>query len=69
MEPIIKCRTIEKFTLEEFDKLKNICRKNNEERGKLFVGDTFECDEKMAKYLLGENAKQKIVAKVIEIKR
>lgn len=64
---MIKCKVIEQFTLESFDKLKNIKRAKIEERGKLFVGDEFECDEEMVKYLTGGNAKNKVVVKVIEV--
>ena len=65
---MFRCQVIEYFTLEEYGKLKNIKRKTVEKYGKLYVGDTFECDEKMARYLLGENDKNKCVVKVIEIK-
>lgn len=64
---MIKCRVIEQFTLKDFDKLSNIKRKSIEEKGKLFVGDEFECDEQMASYLTGDNEKKKVVVKVIEI--
>ena len=33
----------------------------------MFVGDTFECDEKMADYLTGGNKLNKVVVKVIEV--
>ena len=66
---MIKAEVIEKFTLVKFDDLKNIVRKNkeNNERGTLYVGDTFECDEDMAKYLTGSNIKNKTVIKIVEI--
>ena len=66
---MIKVETIEEFTLKDFDKLKNIKRFNEEKNkeGCLFVGDTFECDENMAKYLTGNNKLNKIVVKVIEV--
>lgn len=64
---MIKCEVIEKFTLKDFDLLKNIQRKNGGATGKLYVGDTFECDEKMAKYLTGDNAKGNVVVKIIEV--
>ena len=51
----------------EFSKLKNIVRKNANTEGELYVGDTFECDEKMAEYLTGENALKKVVVKIIEV--
>lgn len=64
---MIKCEVIEEFTLSRFDDLKNIQRKNKKENGRLYVGDTFECEEAMAKYLTGENPKGKVVVKVIEV--
>lgn len=64
---MIKCEVIERFDLKDFNKLKNIQRKAINEEGKLFVGDTFECDEEMAKYLLGDNVLKKVVVKVIEV--
>lgn len=64
---MIKVRVIEDFTLQEFDKLKNIIRKRKEQEGKLFIGDIFECDEKMANYLTGNNSINRAVVKVIEV--
>lgn len=64
---MIKCEVIEAFTLKAFDELKNIVRKDEELKGKLFEGDTFECDKEMANYLLGDNEANKVVVKVIEV--
>ena len=64
---MIKCEVIEQFTLGKYDELKNIIRKDKDEKGRLFVGDIFECDIEMARYLLGNNDSQKCVVKVIEI--
>lgn len=64
---MIKCEVIEKFTLKDFDKLQNIERKTINTQGTLYVGDTFECDEEMAKYLSGGNVLKKVVVKVIEV--
>lgn len=64
---MIKCEVIEKFDLKDFDKLKNIQRKNLDVKGSLFVGDTFECNEKMVDYLTGNNVLNKKVVKVIEV--
>jgi len=64
---VVRCEVIEKFTLGEFDKLKNLKRKSLDTKGTLYVGDTFECDDKMAKYLTGGNALKKVVIKVLEI--
>ena len=64
---MIKVKVIEDFTLQEFDKLKNIIRKGKEQEGKLFIGDIFECNEKMADYLTGNNSINRAVVKVIEV--
>lgn len=64
---MIKCEVIETFTLSKFNELKNIKRKNLEETGRLFVGDTFECDKNMAEYLLGNNKNNRAYIKVIEV--
>lgn len=63
-----KLIAIEDFNIKDFDKLKNIIRVANEKEGKIFKNDTFECDEKMAKYLTNEveNPAKRPVAKVIE---
>ena len=64
---MIKVEVIEKFSLKEFNKIQNIARASIDEMGKLFVGDTFDCDEDMAKYLLGDNPLGRAVVKVIEV--
>ena len=64
---MIKVKVIEDFTLQEFNKLKNIIRKKKEQEGKLFIGDIFECDEKMADYLTGNNSINRAVVKVVEV--
>ena len=64
---MIKVEVTEDFTLEKFNELKNIIRKTKEQEGKLFIGDTFECDKKMADYLTGNNPINRAVVKVIEV--
>jgi len=64
---MIKVEVIEEFTLGRFDELKNIQRKSREEKGRLFVGDIFECDKELADYLLGANALKRAFVKVIRI--
>ena len=66
---MIKCEVIENFTLKDFDKIeKSLIRGTvKNEKGHLYLKDTFECDEEMAKYLTGENAKKKVVVKVLEV--
>lgn len=64
---MIKCEVIKDFTLGKFNELKNIKRRMFDENGKLFIGDTFECDKKMADYLTGNNSQGEIVVKITEI--
>lgn len=57
------------FTLGKFNELRNIERKDpdKKEEGWLYYGDTFECDEDMQKYLLGDNKYKKAFVRVIEV--
>lgn len=65
---MIKCEVIEQFSLKDFDKLVNLKRGTTKDKyGELYVTDTFECTEEMAKYLTGDNEPKKIVVKVIEV--
>ena len=64
---MIRVEVIEKFDLKAFNELKNIKRAGKDVQGSLFVGDTFECTEKMVDYLTGNNAIGKTVVKVIEV--
>ena len=64
---MIKAETTRQFTLEKFNELKNIKRKNVDTPGQLNVGDIFECTKEMAEYLMGKNGKGETVVKVIEI--
>ena len=65
---MIKVRVINDFSLKEFAKIKNIVRFSYDKVGELYKNDTFECDEKMARYLTGDNSKKEIVVEIIEIK-
>ena len=65
---MIRCKVIEDFSLSDFDKLKNIKRSRIDVYGKLYIGDTFECDEGMVIYLMGNNIKGKKLVKIIELK-
>lgn len=64
---MVKVEVIKEFTLGEFDKLENIKRKSKEEKGKLFVGDVFECTKGMCDYLTGKNMEGKVVVKILEV--
>ena len=66
-ENMFKCVVTEEFTLKEFDKLQNIKRARINTYGRLYKGDTFECDEEMVDYLTGKNDLNKVVVKVIEV--
>ena len=65
---MVRVEATENFTLEAFDELKNLERKSGGVKGQLNTGDTFDCTEEMAKYLMGENKLNKVVVKVIEVK-
>ena len=64
---MIKLEVTETFTLEQYDKLTNVKSKTGRP-GYYEPGDTFECEDTMAKYLLGDNALKKTVVKVVEVK-
>ena len=64
---MIKVEVIKVFNLARYDELKNIERKSIETKGKLYVGDTFECTKELADYLLGDNPLKEPVVKVIEV--
>lgn len=65
---MIKLRAKQDFTLKDYKKLKNIESKHQErEKNTLYKDDMFECDEKMAKYLLGNNDLKIVVAELIEV--
>lgn len=64
---MIKCEVIENFTLEKFNQLENVKKVEIRKDNEFGVGDTFECTEKMADYLTGNNALNKTVVKVIEV--
>lgn len=70
---MVKCEVINQdVTIKDFKKLKNIKRLKNNDQIKEFnhfeIGDTFETDDEMAKYLAGETKEQPIVCiKVLEI--
>lgn len=65
---MIKVEVIEKFTLADYKKLKNVEKVIKREDNEFGVGDTFECDKEMVDYLTGNNSFKKEVVKVIEVK-
>lgn len=64
---MVKVKVIAPFYLARFGELQNIQRVSLDEDGKLFVGDTFECTEEMADYLIQGNAMKRAFVEVIEI--
>lgn len=64
---MFKVEVLEEFTLGRFDELKNIQRKAREEKGKLFVGDIFECTEELADYLIKNNSLGRAFVRIIEV--
>ena len=64
---MIKCEVVENFDLKAFGELKNIIRKSKDDKGKLYIGDTFECSQQMAEYLTGNNPLRKAVVKIVEV--
>ena len=64
---MVKVEVIREFTLQEFEKARNIVRKDENKNlsGFLYEGDTFECDENTFSYLNGKNAKQAVVVKYL----
>ena len=64
---MVKVEVIEAFTLGRYDELKNIKRRAGDKPGWLYVGDTFECTQDLADYLLGGNALNKAFIKILEV--
>ncbi len=64
---MIKVEVIENFTLEDYNKLKNVKKVISRKENEFGARDTFECDEKMVDYLTGNNALNKVVVRVIEV--
>lgn len=67
---MVKAKAIMDFTLGKFDELENLERANpvNDDKGSLYLGDTFECTEEMAAYLCGGNDYNLNLIKVLEVK-
>ena len=68
-EIMIKAKVIKDFSFEAFYTIEGTlirAKTTKNEKGKLYVGDTFECDEETAKYLSGNNPINEVVIKVEE---
>lgn len=52
---MVKVKALQEFTYGKFDKITNLVRNdiNNNQHGRLYEKDVFECTEEMAKYLTG----------------
>lgn len=64
---MIKVEVVEKFTLGDYKKLKNVKKITNRKENEFGIGDTFECDDEMLKYLTGGNSKKKVVVQILEV--
>ena len=66
---MIRVKATENFNFSSMDKISNLKRANNnkKEPTKIYANDTFVCDEKMAKYLLGDNDYKRPFVKIIEV--
>ena len=64
---MIKCEVIENFTLEKYNQLKNVNKREKRKDNEFGIKDTFECSEEMVDYLTGNNVLNKTVVKVVEV--
>ena len=65
----MKVQATEKFTLKDFDKIKDsLVRENkeNNEHGQIYKGDIFVCDKEMFDYLNGANKYNNSFVKIVE---
>ena len=62
----MKVQAIEWFTLKDYDKLKNVHKVAERPENEFNVGDTFECDEEMYRYLTEKNKFSRIFVKILE---
>ena len=68
---MIKLEALEDFTLSRFNEVKNIIRKDKDEKGKIFYEDIFVCEKDLAEYLTNTgkepNPANRAVARIIEV--
>ena len=64
----VKVKVIKDFTLQAFDELENLTRHNpkDNEYGRLYVRDTFVCNDGMFEYLTGNNQANTVFVEMIE---
>lgn len=66
-DTMIKVEVIKNFTLADYKKIKNVEKVIKREENEFGVGDTFECDEKMASYLIEDNKLKRPFVKILEV--
>ena len=68
LEKLISVESIDNFSLNAFNDIFNLKRKNiyNDKDGEIYIGDTFDCDSILADYLLGNNKDHTVVVKIIK---
>lgn len=67
---MIKVEVINRnFRIKDYDKIYNITRVDNTQPyNRMLIGDTFECDEEMCKYLQGKTEGQPLeLVKILEV--
>jgi len=66
---MIKVKAIEDFNFSKMDKIKNLKRavEYKNKSTKIYENDTFLCDKKMAKYLLGDNDYKRPFIQILEV--
>ena len=64
---MIRCEVTRSFTLGKYKELINVVKVITRKENEFDKGDTFECDEEMAKYLTGNNANGDVVVRIIEV--
>ena len=62
---MVKVKVTEEFTLGKFNEIR--ANYNKKEIGRLYVNDTFECNEEMAEYLMEKNPLNRAFVKIIEV--
>lgn len=62
----VKVEAIKDFSLEAFNEIENLVRKDREKEGYIYEGDVFVCQEPLFKYLNGENAGGYVVVRLLE---
>ena len=65
---MVKVKVIKDFEYKDFGLIKDLKRNSfNNEYGKLYKEDIFECTKEIAEYLMGKNEQGVKVVRVIEV--